>query len=130
MKVYATKSFGFEAAHNLLNYDGACSQLHGHSYKLDVTVSGSVNEICHNGELATEAMVLDFKDLKSIVKENVVDVYDHQYLNDFFTQPTAEAMVISFFCTIEKKLPHYVKLESVKLWETADSFAECKGERK
>lgn len=124
MKVYVTKEFRFEAAHNLPHYDGACSHLHGHSYKMQVTVSGY--PLMTSSDNAQDCMVLDFKELKSIVKENVIDKLDHSYLNDFWDIPTAEVMVVSIFNTIKNLLPADVVIESVKLWETEDSYAECK----
>ena len=119
MKVSVTKGFSFEASHHLPNYDGACSRLHGHSYKMQVTVSGSVDE--------TTGMVLDFNILKSVVKEEVVDRYDHRYLNDFFENPTAENMVQHIFKELAVKFSKMgLSLDSVKLWETENSFAECR----
>ena len=119
MKVSVTKCFGFESAHYLPNYDGACSRLHGHSYKLQVTVSGSVDE--------TTGMIMDFNILKSIVKAEVVDKYDHQYLNDFFANPTAENMVQHIFKKLSIEFSRMgLTLDSVKLWETESSFAECR----
>ena len=117
-KVSVTKSFCFEAAHHLPDYNGACSQLHGHSYKMQVTVSGSVDNV--------SGMVLDFTVLKRIVSEIIVKRYDHQYLNDFFKVPTAENMVQRFFEDLDSEFIKLgITLESVKLWETEDSFAEC-----
>ena len=119
MKVSVTKSFGFEASHFLPNYVGACNRLHGHSYKLQVTVSGSVDE--------ATGMILDFNVLKSVVKKEVVDKYDHMHLNDFFTNPTAEFMVQHIFRELSIKFCKMgLTLESVKLWETENSFAECR----
>lgn len=128
-KVYVTKEFEFESAHNLVNYDGECANLHGHTYKLQVTVSGAIcNEKESEENRATDFMVIDFKELKSLVQRVVVDIYDHSYLNDYFKNPTAELMCSAIFGFLDKALPADVKLESVKLWETASSFAEYKGE--
>ena len=128
-KIYVTKEFEFESAHNLVNYNGACENLHGHSYKLQVTISGSIcNEDESVDNIATDFMVMDFKNLKELVKKSVVDVYDHAYLNKFFKNPTAEFMAVSIFHDIEQELPKDVKIESVKLWETSTSFVEYKGE--
>lgn len=119
MKVSVTKCFGFEAAHHLPKYDGACSRLHGHSYKLQVTVSGSVDE--------ATGMIIDFNVLKTVVKEKVVDRYDHQYLNEFFSNPTAEIMVQSIFKELSVAFSKMgLTVDSVKLWETESSFAECR----
>lgn len=76
-----TRRFSFEAAHRLPWHKGKCSRLHGHSYLMDVTVTGDLNP---NG------IVVDFAELKAIVKEHVLNDYDHSYLNDFLENPTAE----------------------------------------
>ena len=127
-KVYATKSFTFDAAHNLLRYEGKCAQLHGHTYKLDVTVSRGIDTKDAEEEVAQEVMVMDFSDMKKLVNEVIISQYDHAYLNDYFPNPTAEAMIVHIFYGIETALPKSVSLHSVKLWETADSFVEYKGE--
>ena len=119
--ITVTKRYGFEACHHLPHYVGACHNLHGHSYKLDVTVGGSVIKDQTNPKCG---MIIDFKDLKQIVKEVAVDKYDHSNLNDFFENPTAEIMVKTIACDIIGKLPKGVHLISVKLWETESSYAE------
>lgn len=119
MKTSVTKCFDFEAAHFLPEYEGACSRLHGHSYKMQVTVSGSVDE--------ASGMIVDFNVLKSVVKKCVVDKYDHQYLNEFFKLPTAENMVQHIFKELNNQfIKMGLVLDSVKLWETESSFAECR----
>ena len=117
--ITVTKNFSFEASHHLPYYVGACHNLHGHSYKLSVTITGDIQT---KGD--KEGMIIDFKDLKSLVKEVVIDKYDHSNLNDFFENPTAEIMVYKIAEDIEQRLPKGVQLLSVKLWETADSYAE------
>jgi 6-pyruvoyltetrahydropterin/6-carboxytetrahydropterin synthase len=114
-----TKHFGFEACHHLPYYEGACHNVHGHSYKLDVTVGGQVIK-----DGPKQGMIIDFKDLKKIVKENVVDKLDHQDLNNIYANPTAELMVTDIAYSIMQKLPKEVYLVGVKLWETEDSYAE------
>ena len=124
-KCYITKEFEFEAAHHLLNYEGACANVHGHSYKLQVTVSG---EVYTTGLLrATDHMVLDFKELKKIVEDKIIRTHDHADLNELYPNPTAEYMVVRMFGEIYEALPKDVRLESVKLWETSTSFAEYRG---
>lgn len=140
-KVRVTKEFTFEMAHALWNYDGACKNIHGHSYRLFVTIKG---EPITNENHVKFGMVMDFKDLKSIVNEHVVNVLDHSlvvfsnaegdtlaqvrkmyekvYVFDF--QPTCENLVIHIAATIIPKLPSYISLHSIKLYETATSFAE------
>ena len=119
-KISVTKGFSFEASHYIPNYDGACSNLHGHSYKLQVTVStDTVNSVT--------GMVLDFNILKSIVNNRVVDRYDHSHLNDYFNNPTAEYMAQQIFLDLDKEFSEIgVTLDSIKLWETENSFAECR----
>lgn len=124
-KVYVTKEFEFEAAHHLLNYEGACARVHGHSYKLQVTVSGEVYIV---GLLnASDHMVFDFKELKKIVEEKIIRTHDHADLNELYENPTAEVMVVKMYGEIHKALPRDVHIESVKLWETSTSFAEYRG---
>lgn len=133
--------FEFEMAHALHNYDGLCRNIHGHTYKLSVTVIGEPEK---NTESTKLGMVLDFGLLKNIVKPNIVDKYDHSVLlsnnedtryfeqeNMLFKrihivdfQPTAENMVIYFADIIKPLLPENIELFSLKLHETTNSFAE------
>ena len=119
--ITVTKVFMFEASHRLPYYEGACHNLHGHSYKLEVTVGGNVNSDPSNPKCG---MIMDFKDLKKIVNEVAVDKYDHSYLNEFFPNPTAEIMVKKISLDIMEKLPKNTFLMSCKLWETTTSYAE------
>ena len=73
-QIRITKQFSFETGHALFGYDGKCRNVHGHSYKLSVTVIGQ--PITKVGAVKL-GMVIDFSDLKKIVKEEVVDVFDH-----------------------------------------------------
>jgi 6-pyruvoyltetrahydropterin/6-carboxytetrahydropterin synthase len=137
-----TKQFTFEAGHALYGYDGKCKNLHGHSYKLSVTVAGSPITDSNNTKYG---MVIDFGDLKKIVNEEIVDVFDHAtvfnkntphlelanelikrehhvLLTDY--QPTTEMMIIDFAEKIKNRLPENIKLHSLKLRETESSFAE------
>jgi 6-pyruvoyltetrahydropterin/6-carboxytetrahydropterin synthase len=141
-KIRITKQFSFETGHALYGYDGKCKNVHGHSYKLFVTVIGSPNEDKNNVKYG---MVIDFTDLKKIVKEEVVDVFDHatvfnkntphielaQELKDrghhvilVDYQPTSEKMVIDFVHKIKSRLPQNIELFSLRLQETDSSFAE------
>ena len=121
-KVYITKRFTFEACHRLDKYAGKCSNLHGHSYKLEVTISGNVNK--------NKRFVMDFADLKGIVHALIISSHDHNYLNNLYVEPTAEHMAVGFFNQEDNLLNADLetKLESVKLWETEDSYAEYRGE--
>jgi len=137
-----TKQFSFEAGHALHGYDGKCKNLHGHSYHLDVTVIGTPIDDSTNVKYG---MVIDFGDLKKIVKDEIVDVFDHAMIfnkntphlelaNDLKNrghniilvdyQPTTEMMVIDFAEKITQRLPENIKLHSLKLRETATSFTE------
>ena len=137
-----TKEFSFEMAHALDGYDGACRQVHGHSYRLFVTVAGTPVEDPSDPKYG---MVMDFGDLKGIVRRLVVDRYDHALvlrktpenarlyeamrqrfgkveLVDY--QPTCENMIARFAADIAAELPGRVRLHHIKLHETATSFAE------
>jgi 6-pyruvoyltetrahydropterin/6-carboxytetrahydropterin synthase len=114
--ISVTKIFEFEAAHHLPEYEGACSHLHGHSYKLEVEVAGVV----------INGMVIDFSLLKRIVKRQIIDIYDHQNLNAFFVYPSAEKMVSHFVSILGNRgvLPENAQLVRLRLWETSTSYAE------
>ena len=137
-KVRLTKQFDFEAAHALDGYHGKCKDIHGHSYHLNVTVIG---EPCEDTSDTTLGMVMDFADLKTIVKENVIDQFDHwlilkrdsrfaglEVTNERIRyvdyQPTCENMLLEIVDTIRKKLPKTIQLHNVFLRETARSYAE------
>lgn len=107
------KEFSFDAAHNLVEYHGKCERLHGHTYKIAVTLKGTPDR---------EGMILDFCELSSLVKEKVIARLDHSYLNDIIPQPTAEYIALWIWEQIEEptKGPHCA-LYSVEVWETATS---------
>jgi 6-pyruvoyltetrahydropterin/6-carboxytetrahydropterin synthase len=137
-----TKQFSFETGHALYGYDGKCKNVHGHSYKLSVTVIGSpITDTSH----VKYGMVIDFSDLKKIVKEEIVDHFDHATVFNKNTphielaeelknrghhvilveyQPTSENMVTDFAQKIKNRLPADIQLHSLKLQETDSSFAE------
>ena len=137
-----TKQFNFETGHALYGYDGKCRNVHGHSYKLSVTVIGT--PIKDNAHVKL-GMVIDFGDLKKIVKEEIVDKFDHATVFNKNTphvelakeltdrghnvilanyQPTSENMVLDFAAKIAARLPENISLFSLKLQETDTSFAE------
>lgn len=141
-KIRITKHFDFETAHALYGYDGKCKNVHGHSYQLYVTIIG---EPIHDSLHVKNGMVLDFGDLKKIVKSEIVDVFDHATVLNKNSphrelaekirehspkvilveyQPTSENMIIDFSKLISAKLPDSVKLHSLKLYETQNSYAE------
>jgi len=137
-----TKLFSFETGHALYGYDGKCRNVHGHSYKLAVTVIGNPITDTTNVKFG---MVIDFTDLKKIVKEEIVNVFDHATVFNKNTphielakelqkrghnvllvdyQPTSEMMIIDFAKKIKKRLPDNIRLNSLKLQETDTSYAE------
>ena len=141
-KIRITKQFSFETGHALYGYDGKCKNVHGHSYKLSVTVIGTPILDQSNVKFG---MVIDFTDLKKIVKEEIVDHFDHatvfnkntphiELANELKSrehhvilvdyQPTSENMVIDFAEKIKNRLPNNIQLFSLKLQETDTSFAE------
>lgn len=149
--MFLTKEFGFDSAHYLPNYYGKCERMHGHTYKLQVTVEGKVGE---NG------LLIDFVILKKIVKERVLDKLDHHLLNDFLEVPSAENVAIWIWNALvdlkdnikaqleDPNLPESVTkyfkekegevkmdgfteqihLYEVKLWETPTSFVTYRGQ--
>lgn len=137
-----TKEFTFETGHALYGYDGKCKNIHGHSYRLSVTVIGTPITDTSNVKYG---MVIDFGDLKKIVKDEIVDRFDHAtvfnkntphinlaqkleglghqvILTDY--QPTSENMVADFAEKIRARLPKDVKLHSLRLRETESCYAE------
>jgi 6-pyruvoyltetrahydropterin/6-carboxytetrahydropterin synthase len=135
-----SKEFTFEMAHALYGHKGDCKNIHGHSYKLTITLKGK--PIQQEGH-SSNGMVMDFSDLKKIVNENIINEFDHALALNANSpqadidlkgianklillpyQPTCENMLIDFSERINKKLPDGIKLHSMLLRETATSFAE------
>ncbi len=139
--IRVSKQFGFEMSHALFNYDGLCRNIHGHSYKLRITISG---EAINDPANPKNGMVIDFGDLKKLINKNIVDELDHSlmintaaphrnpeelgqmyerfHVVDF--QPTTENLVVYIAEKVQQLLPSHLKLFSVRLYETANSFAE------
>ncbi len=139
--IRVTREFRFEMAHSLWNYDGPCKNIHGHSYKLYVTVAGKPLKDKSNPK---NGMVIDFSELKKIIEKNIVDYFDHSviisseankpelkkagklfekfYIVDY--QPTCENLLEHIVGIINNKLPDKIKLITVKLRETDTSYAE------
>ena len=137
-----TKEFKFEAGHALFGHDGLCKNIHGHSYKLSVTLFGRpISDPNH----IKYGMVMDFGDLKKIVKETIVEPFDHatilnincppKELADIMEdkglkvvrvqyQPTSEMMVIDFAKKIKERLPKHLSLHHLILRETETCYAE------
>ena len=128
-------------AHALENHDGMCQNIHGHSYKLRVTIIG---EPASNSNSPKEGMLMDFSDLKNIVNLHIIEKYDHalvlksttnpqmiemlkkQYQKIEITdyQPTSEQLLLHFVSILQKVLPSPVQLFSLRLSETETSYAE------
>lgn len=136
-----TKQFTFEMAHALVDYDGLCKNIHGHSYHFDVTVKGIPIEDTSSSK---NGMLIDFMDLKNLVNQEIINLFDHalvisdksnpglvKLLRESYDkvhlvsyQPTSENLLADFAGKLQKKLPHHVQLFSLRLRETDSSFAE------
>lgn len=132
-----TKTIKFDAAHILTNHQGLCKNLHGHTYRVDVSVTQDEDD--------ASDMVIDFKDLKRIAAEVVCDRFDHAFIYNTESEgereiaevverhgmrtvaipfrSTAENLACLFFGELKSRIPG---LSAVKVWETADSCAECR----
>jgi 6-pyruvoyltetrahydropterin/6-carboxytetrahydropterin synthase len=145
-KLTITKDFSFEAAHALEGYDGPCRNIHGHSYKLSVTVGGVP---VTDPASPKKGMIMDFSDLKKIVKEHIIDPLDHALIlpenstlpiasqaGESFSkilvvgyQPTSENLLSDFATRLRPLLPEGVRLERMRLRETATSCAEWQADQ-
>jgi 6-pyruvoyltetrahydropterin/6-carboxytetrahydropterin synthase len=139
--VRISKEFNFDMAHALLGYDGLCRNIHGHSYTLVVTVTGVPVSDARSPKVG---MLIDFKDLKTIIKEHIIDIYDHSLVLNGETpqdvigilqkhydkivlldyQPTTENMISDMAKQIGGLLPANLRLFSLRLRETPTSYAE------
>ncbi len=130
-----TKTVRFDAAHILTNHQGLCKNLHGHTYRVDVTVAQRPDD---SGD-----MVIDFKDLKRVCEELILSRFDHAFIYDETSlneseiaavlakhsmrtvampfRSTAENLARYFFRSLHGRIPG---LAGVKVWETPDSVAE------
>ncbi len=140
-KIRVTKRFHFEMAHTLYEYDGLCRNIHGHSYNLEVTLIGE--PLSQPGH-PKDGMVMDFGDLKKIVKEHIVSRFDHSLMVNRLVpreqvellhkttgriimvdfQPTTENIATHIAGILQQQLPGGVELFSIRLYETVTSFAE------
>ena len=139
--IRVTSEFTFEMAHVLNNYDGPCRNVHGHSYRLFVTLSGVPVDDRQNPK---NGMVIDFTELKKIVLNKIIDQFDHSVVVstdfdreklDIITkafgnavivdyQPTCENLVADFAERLKEEIPAGISLHSLRLFETAKSYAE------
>ena len=139
-RTMVTKRFTFDAAHKLEHHDGKCSQMHGHTYTLEITVEGVPLPAASGNPKS--GMIVDFGDLKQLVVDHLLSRIDHAVLNDAFYYTTAEVMAQEIFILLEPAIAdiHYIPaalhslegapeiptptLQRVRLWETPDSYAE------
>ncbi|MEG1497858.1 MAG: 6-carboxytetrahydropterin synthase [Bacteroidales bacterium] len=152
-KLSITKIFSFEAAHALKNYDGLCANIHGHSYKLEVTVhslsiNGNPGDFLRNEANPKCGMILDFGDLKKCVNQYIIEEFDHalilnkqtdpsliaslqknyQKILVFPFQPTSENLLLEFASRLLKNLPINIHLAKIRLYETSTSFTDWENE--
>jgi 6-pyruvoyltetrahydropterin/6-carboxytetrahydropterin synthase len=138
-----TKIFNFEMAHAIHGYNGACKNIHGHSYELHVTVATNNNITDY---IPAPGFIVDFKELKQLVNTGIIKTLDHKLvlseaylainsaikthenLVTWQVEPTAENLLIYMVKKIQQELPVAVKLVKLKLYETKDSFAEWTNE--
>ena len=116
-----SKQFEFEAAHKLINYNGKCANLHGHTYKLIVKIEGTPN--------TASGMIIDFVEMKKIVNTNVIEKLDHAYTNDLLAQPTAENIIVWIWNAVKADFEKQnCKLYELELFETRTSSVIYRGE--
>jgi 6-pyruvoyltetrahydropterin/6-carboxytetrahydropterin synthase len=133
-RIRISKRFTFEMAHALEGHDGLCAHIHGHSYKMIVTLEGAPRvEPGH----PKDGMIMDYSDLKRMVKEKILDEFDHALVlkethrwegsNTRVVrtpyQPTCENLLLDFVARLKDALPESTRLASLELWETEDNSA-------
>jgi 6-pyruvoyltetrahydropterin/6-carboxytetrahydropterin synthase len=136
-----TRVFCFDMAHALLNYHGKCKNIHGHTYKLEVTVKGT---LCNDDNSPKKGMLIDFSDFKKLIQDEIITKWDHALMihensdtallvalkNNYEKvittsfQPTTENMICQLVAIIKKILPLDIQLFSLRLYETEKSYAE------
>ena len=149
--VSVSKEFSWDMAHMLAEHEGLCKNLHGHTYKLEVQVTNKVENRARCS--SSEGMVIDFKELKKIINDSIIEPLDHAFM--YWTQspdelehqlaeileqgerkivevdfrPTAEMMAVYFFDLLKKEFANRnIILQRVRVWETASSYAEVRRE--
>ncbi|MDD2290167.1 MAG: 6-carboxytetrahydropterin synthase [Bacteroidales bacterium] len=138
-ELHITREFRFEGAHALTHYDGKCRHIHGHSYRLMVTVKGEPSLVPGDPK---SGMIMDFNDLKKIVTRYIIEPLDHslmlrqdaplsrelaQHYDNviiFDFQPTCEQLVLHIARILEPVITPPNRLHRVRLYETPTSFAE------
>lgn len=136
MSVVVTKEFSFDSAHQLVGHEGKCANIHGHTYKLQVSVKNTPS--LEQGA-TDEGFVIDFGDLKRIVNSVIVDPLDHAFIAQG-NEPTLDAIslsrskvqILGFRTTVENMAQYIcwrliaegLPMHSVKMWETPTGSAE------
>jgi 6-pyruvoyltetrahydropterin/6-carboxytetrahydropterin synthase len=113
-KLLVSKDFYFDAAHNLPRYAGKCEHLHGHTFRLRVTLKAPLD--------TWSGMAFDFMEMKRIVDERIVKILDHAYINEIIANPSAEFISV----WVWRKLGD-LPLHEIKVWETPTSFVTYQG---
>jgi 6-pyruvoyltetrahydropterin/6-carboxytetrahydropterin synthase len=108
------KTFSFAAAHRLPKYDGACNNLHGHEWAMEICLRKRIDK--------KTGMVLDFSVLKGIVNTHIISLFDHSYLNKYIKNPTAENILVRVWEVLMFDA-HLKGIEKIDLWETSSSRA-------
>lgn len=114
-----TKIFEFSAAHHLPYHEGKCKNVHGHGFKLEVTVDQGIDEIKSKG--CEAGMIMDFSRLKETIDKKIMSILDHTNLNDMFYNPTAEVLVEYIVVVLKSQIPN---LSRVRLYESSTSYVE------
>jgi len=108
------RNFKFEAAHFLPHHTGKCRNIHGHSFRLEIEISGEKHRMGPE-----TGMILDFSNLKEVVEQHVLDKYDHHCINDFIRNPTAENIVLDIAQRLNDVFQRMnIIIERIQLWET------------
>lgn len=120
MRATVVRRCSFAAAHYLPHYKGKCANLHGHSFVIEVGVSGEVD--------SESGMVVDFGELKGVLQP-ILDNLDHHCINTVLENPTAEniALYVLNWLSNNWEIRKDMHIEFIRLWETEDSYAEVKG---
>ncbi|PKM79336.1 MAG: 6-carboxytetrahydropterin synthase QueD [Firmicutes bacterium HGW-Firmicutes-13] len=147
-KIFISKEFYWNMAHILSDHKGLCKNLHGHTYRMQVQISRKNKGLLQN-TLHSDGMVIDFSDLKDIVQKKFIDPLDHAFMhwrnsNDPVEhqiaellknngkkvitvnyRPTVEEIALNFFAELSRELhKNDIIVESIRIWETAASYAE------
>jgi 6-pyruvoyltetrahydropterin/6-carboxytetrahydropterin synthase len=107
-------TFNFSSSHFLTEYHGKCETLHGHNYKLIVTIKGPIKN---------DGLVMDYKIIKETVNEKVIEKLDHKHLNDIVENPSSENIVLWVWNKLKNDLP----LKKLRLFETENYYCDYEG---